>query len=586
MDDSASQPARLADVVADVPFRLEAPVLAWRIPAPVGGSLPPLPLPAPGAKLKAVTAEPPPAVDSRQGVEDALRLAQLDGALGDRFEVLRLLGKGGSGRVYLVRNRRLDRLEALKVLTDEADDRSPFVRRFTQEARLAASLKHPNLVSVFDSGDTGGVLWFTMELVDGPSLARVLEAAGTLSETESVAALLPILDALAYIHERGIVHRDIKPSNIMIDASGVPRLTDFGVAKTLDSARKTATGALLGTPAYLAPEQFVGGQVDGRTDVYALGVTLYELLTGTLPFSGDNPLQIMVTRLSKNPEPVITRRPGLDPALAAVITRTLEREPAQRFASAQGMRDELQRWWDREPREVSLRALGARGSVGIAWPRDSLAPRTPIVRADPPAPSRRRLILAGAAGLPLLLAVAAILGPRAWRVVAPPEQSSTAHMPPSTAVGTAAPPVPIATPLPTLAPPPPQATPHAAPLAAGPTAGPEARPSEQPPRRPVTLPVEVRRSEPVVPAELVQRCSGQEVMLALVIAEDGSVRRARVLRAAVPACGEIAVSAARLFEYRPALDASGAAVEASISIAVALGTPESPAPAGQGGLAP
>lgn len=555
------------------------------VPASAVALYVPLPVPDSGAKLSGVTAEPPPAGDSRQGVEDAFRLAQLDGALGDRFEILRVLGKGGSGRVYLVRNRRLDRLEALKVLTEETDDRSPFVRRFTQEARLAASLKHPNLVSVYDAGDTGAVLWFTMELVEGPSLARVLDTAGRLSEAETVAALLPILDALAYIHQRDIVHRDIKPSNIMIDASGLPRLTDFGVAKTVDSARKTATGALLGTPAYLAPEQFVGGRVDGRTDIYALGVTMYELLTGTLPFSGDNPLQIMVTRLSTSPEPITARRPDLDPALAAVITRALERDPAQRFASAHAMRAELQRWWDLERREVSLRALGARGAVGTVRPAGDMAPRTPIVNADRPASSRRRLILAGAIGLPILLTATAILGPRAWRMIAPPGQGATVREPASMVVGTA-PPRSAATAVPSPAPPPSQSTPPSAPLAAGMKGGPMTRPTEPPPRRPVTLPVEVRRVEPVVPAELAQRCAGQEVMLALVVAEDGSIRRVRILRASVPECGEIAASAARRFEYRPALDASGVPVEATLSVAVTLGTPEPPATPGQGGLAP
>lgn len=538
----------------------------------------------PGTKLRNVSPGAGASADARQGVEDTLWLQRIDTALGERFEVLRLIGKGGAGRVYRVRNRRLDRLEALKVLTEETDDRSPFVRRFTQEARLAASLKHPNLVSVFDSGDTGGVLWFTMELVDGPSLADVLDVSGTLAPEDAVAVTLPILDALAYIHERGIVHRDIKPSNIMLDASGTPRLTDFGVAKTVDGARKTATGALLGTPAYLAPEQFVGGRVDGRTDVYALGVTLYELLTGALPFAGENPLQIMVTRLSTNPEPVTARRPDLDPALAAAITRALERDATGRFASAEEMKAELQRWWEREPRDVSLRALAARGTAGVRRPLGDEASRTAAVGTGRRPAGQRRLMLGAAASLPLLVA-AALLGPRLWRDSARPDATSPGSRTPPPAASAALLPAAsqqVSAPGPTR----PPATPAGGAATSGPTRPPVPQPTQPPPRRPVTLPVELRRSAPVVPAELAGKCAGHEVLLALVVAEDGSVRRARVLRAAVPECGEVAATAARTFGYRPALDASGAAVEATISIAVTLGAPEDAVTPPPGGALP
>lgn len=544
-----------------------------------------LPLAGSGTKLRNVSPGAGASADGRQGVEDTLWLQRVDAALGERFEILGLLGKGGAGRVYRVRNRRLDRLEALKVLTEEADDRSPFARRFTQEARLAASLRHPNLVAVFDSGDSGGVLWFTMELVEGSSLADVLDASGTLAPEDAVAVTLPILNALSYIHERGIVHRDIKPSNIMLDASGTPRLTDFGVAKTVDGARKTATGALLGTPAYLAPEQFVGGQVDGRTDVYALGVTLYELLTGALPFAGENPLQIMVTRLSTNPEPVTARRPDLDPALAAAVTRALERDAAERFASAAEMKAALQRWWEREPRDVSLRALAARGTAGVRRTLGDEAPRTAAVGAARRSPGRRRLVLGVAASLPVL-AAAALFGPRLWRASARREMPARVQAPTS-ATGAAV----MPTARSQAVPPSPTPLPPAAALATGPPPStpprpPVPRPTEPPPRRPVTLPVELRRTEPVVPAGLAGRCAGQEVLLALVVGEDGSVRRARVLRAAVPECGEVAAAAARRFEFRPALDASGSAVEATVSIAVALGAPDEAATPTPGGALP
>ncbi len=548
-----------------------------------------LPCVAIEAKLRIVSSEKGASTDGRLGVEDTLWLQQIEAALGERFEILGLLGKGGAGRVYRVRNRRLDRLEALKELTETADDRSPFARRFTQEARLAASLKHPNLVSVFDSGDTGGVLWFTMELVDGPSLADVLGASATLTPEDAVAVALPILDALSFIHESGIVHRDIKPSNIMLDESGTPRLTDFGVAKVADGARKTATGVLLGTPAYLAPEQFLGGQVDGRTDVYALGVTLYELLTGTLPFAGENALQIMVTRLSKNPEPVSARRPDLDRTLAAAITRALERDPAERFGSAGEMKAELLRWWEREPRDVSLRALAARGTAGVRRTSGKLVPPTVVVGAAERLPGPRRLIVAGAVSLPLLVA-AAFFGPRLWRAsapygVPPREQAPSGAMAAAVVSSVPSPVIPSApTPRPTASALAREPAPSTSALPGVPPTQPPA--TQPPPRRPVTLPVELRRSAPFVPAELAEKCAGQEVLLALVVAEDGSVRRSRVLHAAIPECGEVAATAARTFGYRPALDASGAAVETTISIAMTLGAPEDAVTPLPGGASP
>jgi serine/threonine-protein kinase len=201
------------------------------------------------------------------------RLARLASLLADRYEFQAVLGVGGSGKVYEVRHRGLGRREALKVLSETSQEPEA-VERFTQEARIAATLDHPGIVRVHDFGMDGGIRWYTMQLMDGPSLATWIDQNLPLSQRDLASVAIPILEALEFSHGRGVVHRDIKPANILFDHKGHPRLADFGIAKSEGSLLKTQTGVLMGTPAYASPEQALGEAVDARSDQYSLGITL------------------------------------------------------------------------------------------------------------------------------------------------------------------------------------------------------------------------------------------------------------------------------------------------------------------------
>ena len=288
--------------------------------------------------------------------------------LADRYEIQGLLGEGGFAAVYRVRNLRLGRTEALKVLSQRMTEESDFAKRFEQEARVSASLDHPAIVKIYDYGVTGEIAWYSMQFFHGQSLASELASRPIgMEPVEVVEIAVSILDALEYSHARGVIHRDIKPDNILLDGARRPYLTDFGIAKAEDSLVKTRTGMLIGSPAYMAPEQIAGAVPDGRTDVYALGVTLYRMLTLGFPFSGDDTLRMAMKKLTDAPEPLLERRPDLRPELASVIMTALSREPAKRFATAGLMRRALEEY---------LQAFGqpgrrTRGSQAVGVPSRS-----------------------------------------------------------------------------------------------------------------------------------------------------------------------------------------------------------------------
>jgi len=279
------------------------------------------------------------------------RLARLANLLADRYQFLAILGQGGAGTVYAVKNRYLERTEALKVLAEDFQEGDGSAR-FVQEAQVAAALSHPNIVKVHAFGQEEGIHWYSMEMIDGPALADLVETGVRFDETRFLRLALPILGALAFSHERGVIHRDIKPANILFNLAGRPFLADFGVAKTAENVLRTRTGHLLGTPAYVAPEQAMGEAVDARADQYSLGITFYKTLTGSLPFTADNLLQTLVQRLKEDPEPIAGRRGDLDPRLGAILMRALERDRASRWATVEAMRQAL---------------LGYCDQAGIAW---------------------------------------------------------------------------------------------------------------------------------------------------------------------------------------------------------------------------
>ncbi|MCL4806913.1 MAG: serine/threonine protein kinase, partial [Thermoanaerobaculia bacterium] len=315
--------------------------------------------------------------------------ARLQEALGERYRIERELGRGGFATVFRVWNPRLERAEALKVLAPGHEADEDFPRRFTQEVRLAAALEHRSIVKVYDFGQAGDLYWYSMQLVDGQTLSAELREKGPMRERDLARIAIPLLDALDYSHARGIVHRDIKPENVILDAGRQPFLMDFGIAKSAGSLVKTQTGFLLGTPAYVAPEQAQGKPLDGRADLYALGVTLYRVASGRYPFEAQDPLQAVILRLTQPPRPLSEARPGVDPDFASIVMRALERRRAS-STSRRRPRRSGSRSSCRPPRRSSGRPP--------ARPRPPPRGRLSSVRARPRGrPSRRRSALRPAA---------------------------------------------------------------------------------------------------------------------------------------------------------------------------------------------
>jgi eukaryotic-like serine/threonine-protein kinase len=259
----------------------------------------------------------------------------LQRALAGRFSLERELGRGGMGIVYLARDVRLERPVAIKLLAPELAARPDMRRRFLSEARAAARCFHPHIVPVHAVEEQGDLAWLVMAWVRGESLARRLRRDGPLATPEVRRLAREMGWALAYAHERGVVHRDVKPDNILVeDVSGRFLLTDFGIARLGDDAHTPVDG-VLGTARYMAPEQALGEPVDGRADLYALGITLHVAATGRAPFDGDAPAALLVQHATHAPPPIATRTPRLSPALAQAIDRCLAKTPNDRFASAE-----------------------------------------------------------------------------------------------------------------------------------------------------------------------------------------------------------------------------------------------------------
>jgi serine/threonine protein kinase len=261
-------------------------------------------------------------------------------SLGDRYQLEQLIGEGAFARTYRARDTRLARVVAVKLLRSHYAADPNFLDRFRREARSAARVDHPNVVHVYDYGGHNGAYYLVLQYVPGRDLKQVIEESVPLSPEDAIRITREILSGLAAIHAAGIIHRDIKPQNVLIGWDGVPRVTDFGIAYEDGQSRVTGLtshGTTLGTPAYMAPEQAHGEPVSAATDLYAVGVVLFEMLTGRLPFKAENMLAMMVAHIEQTPSPPSTYQPGVPPELDAVVLRALAKAQKDRFASTREM---------------------------------------------------------------------------------------------------------------------------------------------------------------------------------------------------------------------------------------------------------
>src|SRR3954447_25717240 len=259
-----------------------------------------------------------------------------------RYELEELVGTGGMSSVYCALDTLLERRVALKVLHPHYGSDDEYVERFRHEARSVAQLSHPNVVTVIDRGNSDGQQYIVFEYVDGESLKELVDRTGPLPCRRAIELALQIAEALAFAHEHGLVHRDVKPQNVLITPDGDAKVTDFGIARSLDVEHGvTQTGTVLGTSNYLSPEQARGQTVTPATDVYSLGVVIYEMLTGEVPFPGENFVAVAMKHINEDPPSLLERRPDVPMRLVYAIERALAKDPADRFPSMDAFAAEL-----------------------------------------------------------------------------------------------------------------------------------------------------------------------------------------------------------------------------------------------------
>ncbi len=261
--------------------------------------------------------------------------------LSGRYRLEAKLGSGGMSTVYLARDDTLDRAVAVKVMHREMSEQADQLERFRQEARAVAKLSHPNVVAVIDAGEDGGHPYIVFEYVEGETLKQRINRIGALDPQEALAYAIEIARGLTVAHARNMVHRDIKPQNVLIDSEGRAKLTDFGISRQLEQDGMTATGRVLGTTDYVAPEQAMGHPVDPRSDIYSLGVVLYEMLIGQVPFHADSQVGVAMKHVNEELPDVQARRPEVSAAAALVVERATAKEPAERYQDVGEMIDDL-----------------------------------------------------------------------------------------------------------------------------------------------------------------------------------------------------------------------------------------------------
>jgi serine/threonine-protein kinase len=339
-----------------------------------------------------------------------------------RYVIKRKLGSGGMADVYLAEDQELGRRVALKLLDERHASDEQFVERFRREAQSAAGLNHPSIVSIFDRGQAEGTYYIAMEFLDGRTLKELLVRNGPTPPPIAIDYARQILGALSFAHRNGVVHRDIKPHNIIVRPDGRLKVTDFGIARS-GASQMTEAGSIVGTAQYLSPEQARGAPVDPRSDLYSLGIVLYEMLTGKVPFTGDTPVEIAMKHLSQVPEPPSKLRPDVPHDLDAVVMRALAKDPDQRYGSAEEMDADLARVArgvsvSRETEDAMTQVLAGTGvstsQTVVTRPRTVATPpipppyRAPTPYYDYEEPVRSRSVLPWL--LALLLVIAAAVG--------------------------------------------------------------------------------------------------------------------------------------------------------------------------------
>jgi eukaryotic-like serine/threonine-protein kinase len=314
-----------------------------------------------------------------------------------RYELLELIGRGGMSSVWKAHDRLLDRTVAIKVLHEQFTQDEEYVERFRREARSVAQLSHPNIVTVIDRGEEGGRQYIVFEYVEGENLKQVIERTGPVPVRDALLLSLQMARALGFAHDRGLIHRDVKPQNVLMNEDGQAKMTDFGIARSVDVEGVTITGTVLGTSEYIAPEQARGQRVDALTDVYSLGVVLYELLTGGVPFQGENFVAVALKHVNEPAPSVLERRPDCPPRLGMAIERAMAKRAETRFQSMDELVAEL---------EACLDELDPRSEEATMISRRPIA--RPTRRREARPRRKRGGILWPIAAVAVILAVAAL----------------------------------------------------------------------------------------------------------------------------------------------------------------------------------
>ena len=268
----------------------------------------------------------------------------------DRYEILKLIGEGGMANVYLARDTILDRKVAVKILRGDLADDEKFVRRFQREAISASSLSHPNIVEIYDVGEDDGNFYIVMEYIEGKTLKQLIKKRGVLSLPETIDIMMQLLDAIASAHDSYIIHRDIKPQNIMIKDSGLVKITDFGIAMALNSGALTQTNSVMGSVHYLPPEQASGKGSTIRSDIYSLGILMFEMLTGKVPFKGDTAVEIALKHMKEPLPSVRALNPVVPQSVENIILKAAAKNPKNRYKDVRDMKDDIKTCLD-EKRE-------------------------------------------------------------------------------------------------------------------------------------------------------------------------------------------------------------------------------------------